>query len=233
MPDVPLAGLRRSALHALAASIALAFAGCSEPTPADAEAEASPAANHAPVLQCLPTALLPLPLPLAEGFAATHADAATSPALAECMQSLFGSRTLKSPAAFDRAYGRVFAYHEEDGTLAPATLRHRGLRLFRLGDTGGARVWLLRIDTGTELEEAHLDVLLSTAKADGALVDQLLVGGMGLLYRRDYDVEAADAFSIREETGNARETGPGYRASYRIAPDGRFTLVSGSVLDAP
>src|SRR5690606_19078325 len=142
-------------------------------------------------LQCLPTALLPLPLPLTEGFAAAHADAATSPALAECMQSLFGSRTLKSPAAFDRAYGRVFAYHEEGGTLAPATLRHRGLRLFRLGETSDARVWLLRIDTGTELEEeAHLDVLFSTARADGALVDQLLVGAMGLLYRRDYDIEA-------------------------------------------
>ncbi|HRN62501.1 MAG TPA: hypothetical protein PLF73_08575 [Luteimonas sp.] len=208
--------------------------GCKAPTAADPDVPRPAAAEPVETrLQCLPTALVSLPLPLAEGFAVVHADAGTTPAVAECVLSLFGKRALKSPAAFDRAYGRVFAYHEEDGSLAPATLPHSELQLFRLGDTDGANVWLLRIDTGSELEDAHYDVLLSTARADGALVDQLLVGVMGLLYRRDYDIAATDAFAIREETGNAREAGPGYRASYRIEADGRFALVSASVLGAP
>jgi|GEM_PF-863597 len=230
MPEVPLAGLRRPPLHALAASIALAFAGCAEPSPADAAAAASPAAANDPVLHCMPTALVSLRLPLGEGFALEHDEVETDARTVDCVLSLLGNGPLKSPAAFDRAYGQVFAYHEEDGTLALPSIPRETVQLLRLGEVGNANTWLLRIDTGAGLEGSRYDVLLSTGKADGALVDQLLVGAMGMLYRRDYDIDAADAFEIREDTGREASVGPGYRARYRVGPDGRFMLVSGQVL---
>jgi len=150
-----------------------------------------------------------------------------------CVLSLFGTRTLKSPAAFDRAYGRVFAYHEEDGTLDLGGLSPTQLQLFRVGSTTAADVWLLRTDIGTMLESAHRDVLFTTGRVDGALVDQLLIGSMGILYRRDYDIETADTFAIGEDTGRGAEIGPGYRARYRIGEDGRYSRISAEVLPAP
>lgn len=232
MSEVPPAGLRRPAFHALAASIALAFAGCAEPTPAGADAslEASPATTAGPVLHCMPAALVSLRLPLSEGFALAHDGAETGERAVDCVLSQFGSGALKSPAAFDRAYGQVFAYHEEDGTLALPSIPRETVQLFRLGEAGDANTWLLRIDTGAGLEGSRYDVLFSTGKADGKLVDQLLVGAMGVLYRRDYDIDAADAFAIREDTGREASVGPGYRARYRVGPDGRFALVAGQVL---
>jgi len=235
MSEVPLAGLRRSALHALAASIALAFANCAEPTPADADpgAAASPAAANDSVLHCMPTALVSLRLPLGEGLALEHDEVETDARAVDCVLLLFGKGALKSPAAFDRAYGQVFAYHEEDGTLALPSIPRETVQLLRLGEAGDANTWLLRIDSGVELEGSRYDVLFSTGKADGELVDQLLVGAMGVLYRRDYDIDAADAFAIREDTGREASVGPGYRARYRVGADGRFVLVSGQVLPPP
>jgi hypothetical protein len=60
----------------------------------------------------------------------------------------------------------------------------------------------------------------------------LLVGARGLFYRRDYDLEAVDAFSVREESGAVGEPGPGYRARYRIDASGRLRLVAAQVLPA-
>ncbi|WP_202842937.1 hypothetical protein [Luteimonas saliphila] len=180
----------------------------------------------------MPTALVSLRLPLDEGLALAHDQVPTSPAVVDCVFSLFGDRPLKSPAAFDRAYGRVFAYHEEDGTLALSALPRDRVQLFRLGATDDANVWLLRVDSGFEMDGVRHDVLFSTDRAGGALVDQLLVGAMGMLYRRDYDIDAVDAFAIREDTGRGEEAGPGYRARYRVEADGRYALVSSDVAKA-
>ncbi|TYT25296.1 hypothetical protein FZO89_02880 [Luteimonas viscosa] len=178
----------------------------------------------------MPAALVSLRLPLEQGLALAHDQVPTSPAVVDCVFALFGDGPLKSPVAFDRGYGRVFAYHEEDGTLALSSLPRDRVQLFRLGATDDADVWLLRVDSGFEFAGTRHDVLFSTGRASGALVDQLLVGARGLLYRRDYDIDAADAFAITEETGLRDEPGPGYRARYRVESDGRFTLVSGQVL---
>ncbi len=197
---------------------------------ADAQARTTPSTR---TLNCLPGTLVSLQLPLGEGFAFAHPDPVTTEPVARCVLSLFGARTLKTPLAFDRAYGEVFAYHEEHGTLDLRGLAPAQLRLFRIGATAAADVWLLRTDIGTELEPAHRDVIFSTRSQDGALVDHLLAGAMGTYYRRDYDIEAAHSFAINEETGRGEDAGPGYLARYRIADDGRFSLATGRVLPAP
>lgn len=232
MPDAPPAGPgRRAAL--LVATTAVFIAGCSGPSPPAGPTtpiETAPQADAA--LQCMPTALVSLRLPLDEGLALAHDQVPTSPAVVDCVFSLLGDRPLKSPAAFDRAYGRVFAYHEEDGTLALSALPRDRVQLFRLGATDDANVWLLRVDSGFEMDGVRHDVLFSTDRAGGALVDQLLVGAMGMLYRRDYDIGAVDTFAIREDTGRGDEAGPGYRARYRVEADGRYALVSSDVVPA-
>lgn len=214
--------------------MALLLAGCGAEAPVDATREAdAPAASVEPRLQCMPATLVSLRLPLSEGFALAHDATATSRAAIDCVLALFGNGALKSPAAFDRAYGRVFAYHEEDGTLALVSLPPQDMQLFRIGSSGGANVWLLRVHTGVELDGAHYDVLFTTEQATGTLVDQMLVGAMGMLYRRDYDIDSAEAFAISEDTGREAEAGPGYRARYRVGGDGRFSLVSGQLLPPP
>ncbi|WP_298575003.1 hypothetical protein [uncultured Luteimonas sp.] len=231
MPGVSRAGARPAVVARAACLLAACLlAACADPAPR-ATQDAEPAAATA-TLSCLPGTLVSLQLPLREGFAFTHAAPRGSDAVARCVLSLFGPRTLKSPLAFDRAYGRVFAYHEEGGTLDLHALEPGQLRLFRIGSSGAADVWLLRADIGTPFEPAHLDVLFSTRRGDGTLVDHLLVGAMGMLYRRDYDIETARAFAIHEETGRGAMAGPGYRARYRVQDDGRFVLVDSDVLPA-
>lgn len=231
MPGVSRAGARPAVTTCLLAACLLA--ACTGPaTDAAAPADAGTAGPARP-LGCLPTALVSLDLPLREGFAYAHVAARSDEHVSRCVLSMFGPRTLKSPLAFDRAYRRVFAYHEEDGTTDLRGLAPARLQLFRIGSTPAADVWLLRADTGTELEPAHHDVLFSTRREDGALVDHLLVGAMGLLYRRDYDIDTAQAFAIHENTGRGEEAGPGYRARYRVGDDGRFVLVDGQVLPPP
>ncbi len=234
-PLPPAPARHRCLRHAWPLALALAsLAGCGQPAfDGDiAPVPAEPAAS-VPILRCMPTALVTLKLPLAEGFALEQAGEPANASTVDCLLSLFGHRPLKSPVAFDRAYARVFAFHEEDGTRALASLPRDALRLFRVGDTGSASTWLLRVDTGMEMEGSRYDVLFTTDRASGALVDQLLVGAMGVMYRRDYDIDAADAFAIREDTGREDTAGPGYRARYRVADDGRFALASGQVLPAP
>ncbi len=221
----------RPAAALVAACLLLACGGGGDdaaPTTAAAADEVVPL----PRLNCLPGALLALELPLREGLAYAHGGPRSGEAVGRCVLSLFGTRALKSPLAFDRAYGEVFAYHEEDGTLGLRGLAPAQLQLFRIGSTAAADVWLLRADTGTELEPGHHDVIFSSGRRDGALVDQLLVGARGMLYRRDYDIENVQAFSIQEQTGLGPEVGPGYRARYRVGDDGRFELVEGQVLPA-
>ncbi len=230
--------LQRSLRNALPHALALALlAGCAQPPPpaSDGDAASVPTAPAAPApaLRCMPTALVTLKLPLSEGFALAQAGEPANASTVDCVLSLFGHRPLKSPVAFDRAYAPVFAFHEEDGTRTLASLPRDALRLFRVGDVGGASTWLLRVDTGMEMEGSRYDALFTTDRAGGALVDQLLVGAMGVMYRRDYDIDAADAFAIREDTGREDTAGPGYRARYRVMDDGRFALVSGQALPAP
>lgn len=232
MPGVSRAGARPVVARAACLLATCLLAACADPAPRATEDADPVVATPPPTLSCLPGALVSLPLPLREGFAFMHAAPRGSDAVARCVLSLFGTRTLKSPLAFDRTYGRVFAYHEEGGTLDLRTLAPGQLRLFRIGSTAAAEVWLLRADIGTPLEPAHLDVLFSSRREDGALVDHLLVGAMGLLYRRDYDIETAQAFAIHEDTGRGAIAGPGYRARYRIEDDGRFVLVDADVLPA-
>jgi hypothetical protein len=223
--------VQRAGASVLAAALAASLiAGCSGPAPSAESAQAEPPTPAPETLNCMPGALSSLQLPLREGYALAHSGPPTSPPAARCVLALFGTRVLKTPVAFDRAYGRVFAYHEEDGTLSLRGLQPSQLQLLRIGSTAEADVWLLRVDAGTELQPAHRDVLLSTARGDGALVDHLLVGSMGMLYRRDYDIEAVDAFAVQEDTGRGPEIGPGYRANYRIEADGRFVLASSQVL---
>ena len=236
MPDSRSAGWCRPVLATVLAAAALT--ACGGPEAPHAATATATAADPAPQpsrpvkLQCMPNALVSLALPLEEGLSAALDAAPAGPALADCVLGLFAGRAFKSPAAFDPAYGRVFAYHEEHGALALRSLPRDGLQVWRLGNTSQANVWLLRVDAGTALEDAHYDIIASTARSDGALVDDLLIGAIGLLYRRDYDLMAADAFSIREDTGRGAETGPGYRARYRTLEDGRFRLVSSEVVPA-
>ena len=232
MPGVFRAGARPAAATCLLACL---LAACSGPATDAAAPAQTDEAKPLRSLGCLPTSLVSLELPLREGFAYAHGAPRSDAHVGRCVLSMFGPRTLKSPLAFDRAYRRVFAYHEEDGTTDLRGLAPEGLQLFRIGSTSAADVWLLRADTGTELEPAHHDVLFSTRRDDGVLVDHLLVGAMALLYRRDYDIENTQAFAIREDTGRGAEAGPGYRARYRGGDDGVFALVDGQVLppDAP
>ena len=231
-PD-PCRSLRHALPHALALIL---LTGCGQPPPASegdtAFVPAAPVAT-ATTLRCMPTALVTLKLPLSEGFALTQAGEPANASTVDCLLSLFGNRPLKLPVAFDRAYAPVFAFHEEDGTRTLASLPRDAIHLFRIGDVGGASTWLLRVDTGMEMEGSRYDVLFTTDRASGALADQLLVGAMGVMYRRDYDIDAADAFAIREDTGREDTAGPGYRARYRVTDDGRFALASGQVLPAP
>ena len=233
MSGVSRAGARPAVVARAACLLAACLlVACADPAPA-ATADADPAAaTPTPALSCLPGALVSLQLPLREGFAFAHDAPPGSDAVARCVLSLFGTRTLKSPLAFDRDYGRVFAYHEEGGTLGVHGLAPDQLQLFRIGSTAAAEVWLLRADIGTPFEPAHLDVLFSSRAKDGALVDQLLVGAMGMQYRRDYDIDTAQAFAIHEDTGRGAIAGPGYRARYRVEDDGRFVLVDADVLPA-
>jgi len=235
MSEVPRAGARRRLAARLSCLLATGvLAACSEQA-AHQPPPSPPAAPAATVLGCMPGTLASLQLPLREGFALAHGQVRTSEPLARCVLSLFGTRRLKSPLAFDRAYAGVFTFHEEDGTLDLGGLAPAQLQLFRVGATPAAAVWLLRMDVGSELEPAHRDVLFSTSGDGAALVDQLLVGSLGMLYRRDYDIESAHAFAIQEDTGRGPERGPRYRARYRVEDDGRFALVSSRVLppDAP
>ena len=190
----------------------------------------TPASAPAPAtLGCLPATLDALPLPLEEGFALALRPSQAGPAPARCVLALFGARTLKSPLAFDRAYARVFSHHEEDGTLDLAGLEPAQLQLYRVGAAGGASVWLLRADIGTEFEPAYRDVLFTTDFEGATLVDHLLVGARGLLYRRDYGIASPRGFTIDEESGRGPEPGPRYRARYRIGDDGRFALVDSDI----
>lgn len=233
MPAVHSAGASRPAATRLACLLATCLlAACADQAPGDPAVSAT-ATPTPPTLSCMPGALVSLQLPLREGFALAHDDPGTGASVGRCVLSLFGSRTLKSPAAFDRGYGRVFAYHEEDGTLDLRAVSPQQLQLFRVGSTMAADVWLLRMDVGTVLEPAHRDVLFTTGRVDGALVDHLLVGSMGILYRRDYDIASADAFAIVEDTGRGAEIGPGYRASYRVGDDGLYSLVAAELLAVP
>lgn len=228
---MPCSRLHRALRCALAL---LLLAGCGRQADGDAAAPA-PAATAAtmPALRCMPTTLVTLRLPRSEGLALPQEGGPANASTVDCVLSLFGNRPLKSPVAFDRAYAPVFAFHEEDGTRTLASLPREALHLFRLGEVGGASAWLLRVDTGLEMEGSRYDVLFTTDRASGALVDQLLVGAMGVMYRRDYDIDAADAFAIREDTGREDAAGPGYRARYRVTDEGRFVLASGQVLPAP
>lgn len=215
--------------------VLLALCACGAPAPPPAAQPTGEAANPQDirVVHCMPTALVSLPLPLDEGFALMHEHPPATPSVVGCVFGLFGAGPLKSPAAFDRAYGRVFAHHEEDGTLVLDSLPRERVQLFRLGSVGDAHTWLLRVDSGFDLDDRHHDVLFSTSRASGALVDQLLVGGRGIYYRRDYDIAAPDRFAIREDTGRGADAGPGYRARYRVGSDGRFTLEAGEVSPSP
>ena len=211
------------------------LAGCDQsPATGDsvAPASAAPAAD-VPVLRCMPTALVTLELPLAEGLALPQDGDPANASTVDCLLAMFGNRPLKSPIAFDRAYAPVFAFHEEDGTRPLGSLPRDALQLFRIGDVGSASTWLLRTDNGMEMEGSRYDVLFTTERASGALIDQLLVGAMGVMYRRDYDIDAANAFALREDTGREDAAGPGYRARYRVQDDGHFALVSGQVLPPP
>lgn len=229
MPGV----FRAAARHTVAVLATCLLAACAGDSAGTDAAATSGEAAALPRLSCLPGALLSIELPLQEGYAYAHAGPRSGDNVGRCVLSLFGTRTLKSPLAFDRAYGTVFAYHEEDGTLDLRGLTPARLQLFRIGSTAAADVWLVRAEAGTELEPSHHDVLFSTGRQDGALVDHLLVGAKGMLYRRDYDIEAAQGFTIHEETGRGPEAGPGYRGRYRVLDDGRFELVEGRVLPTP
>lgn len=221
--------------HAPSAFLLLSLCACRAPAPppATGSGDVDPSQDQAQVAHCMPTALVSLPLPLDEGFAVAHDHPAQAPAVVDCVFGLFGAGPLKSPAAFDRGYGRVFAHHEEDGTLALASLPRDQVQLFRLGAVGDAHTWLLRVDSGFDFDDRHHDVLFSTARGSGELLDQLLVGGHGIYYRRDYSITAPDRFSIREDTGRGADAGPGYRARYRVGSDGRFMLQAGEVLPPP
>lgn len=213
------------------------LAACSQPPPGttavpEEATTATDSASALPILRCMPTALVTLRLPIEEGFALEHEGGKANAATVDCLLSLFRGGALKSPLAFDRAYASVFAFHEEDGTRTLASLPRDAVRLFRLGEVGQANVWLLRVDTGQQMEGSRYDVVLSTGRDSGALIDQLLVGATGVMYRRDYDLGSAGSFAIREDTGREDDAGPGYRARYRVEPDGRFALVSGQVLPA-
>lgn len=232
MSEAIRAGTRSRRATPAACLLAICLLGaCGERTAPGAAATRDPAPAAA-TPGCMPGTLDALPLPLEEGYALARRPAQTGPAPARCVLALFGSRTLKSPLAFDRGYARVFGHHEEDGTASLAGIEPAQLQLYRVGATAGAAVWLLRADIGTELEPAHRDVLFSTDLDGAALLDHLLVGAGGLLYRRDYGIASPQAFTIDEESGRGPEPGPRYRARYRIGEDGRFGLVESDVLAA-
>lgn len=214
---------------AVAALCVLALSGCEPPRPAPAPA-APPRAALVPALSCMPGARAAIELPLEEGLGYEHPAEPAPATPADCVLALFGERTLNTPAALDPDYAQVQARHGEDAGLRLSRLPREGLQLLRVGATAQADVWLLRIDGGVAIPGQRHDLLFSTGRPDGHLVDQLLVGARGLFYRRDYDLEAVDAFSVREESGAVGEPGPGYRAGYRIDPSGRLRLEAAQVL---
>src|SRR5690606_39825476 len=101
MPAVHSAGASRPAATRLACLLATCLVACTDQAPGDPAVSAT-ATPTPPTLSCMPGALVSLQLPLREGFALAHDDPGTGAAVGRCVLSLFGSRTLKSPAAFDR-----------------------------------------------------------------------------------------------------------------------------------
>ena len=210
MPGVFRAGARPAAATCLLACLLAACSGPATDAAAPAQTgEAKPLRS----LGCLPTSLVSLELPLREGFAYAHGAPRSDAHVGRCVLSMFGPRTLKSPLAFDRAYRRVFAYHEEDGTTDLRGLAPEGLQLFRIGSTSAADVWLLRADTGTELPSGRPGLL------------EARVAPIGPDWIRTTDIASIDSDGF--VTLHGRADGAINRGGFKVQPeDVRRVLIS-------
>lgn len=193
---------------------ALALAACERPAP---PAAATPA-------DCLDQAAADPPaLPWTSLHARELAAAPLDATARSCVSDVLGATPFALPQAYDAAHASVQAFHGEDAGLrlgAPAFERGQLVRL----DAADARgIWLLRIETGREIEGGRYDLLFTTG-ADGRLRDTLLIGADGVHYRRDANLLRADRFAVVEQTGREETPGPTYAAAFTIGADGRIAL---------
>lgn len=160
-----------------------------------------------------------------------YAQELTAPALDEaaqrCIAGLLGEQAFAPPLRFDPAYAAVQQAHGEDAGLYWSSTPRRQVQLLRIARSANASTWLLRIDTGLEMEGARYDLLLSV-DAQGRLLDQLLAGADGVLYRRSFSLPSANEFSLEEQGGREEQPGPSYHARFRIDDRGRIVLVAGA-----
>lgn len=212
----------------------LLLAACqpASPPPA-ATAPAAPPATATACFLGLPAGELKTPA------SNVYAQELSAPALDEaaqrCIAGLLGEQAFASPLRFDPAYAPVQQAHGEDAGLYWSSTPRRQVQLLRIGGSANASTWLLRIDTGLEMEGARYDLLLSV-DAQGRLLDQLLAGADGVLYRRSFSLPGANEFSLEEQGGREEQPGPDYHARFRIDDSGRIVLVAGAqtaASDAP
>ena len=204
----------------------LLLAACQPATPPPAAtAPASPPAPASTCFLSLPSAELKTPA------SDVHAQEFAAPALDEaaqrCIAAVLGEQAFATPLRFDPAYAAVQQAHGEDASLYWSSTPRRQVQLLRLGRSATASSWLLRIDTGLELEGARYDLLL-TVDAQGRLRDQLLAGADGVLYRRSLSLAGSGEFSLDEQGGREEQAGPAYHARFRIDDSGRIALMPGA-----
>lgn len=194
---------------------ALILGACERPAP---PAAAAPGA-------CLAQAAGPAPpLPWISLHARELAGAPLDSAGRSCVEAALGSTAFATPQAYDDAYAPLQAFHGEDAALRLDALKktERGI-LVGLDSSGERGIWLLRIETGLEMEGGRYDVLFTTG-ADGRVRDTLLIGADGLQYRRDANLLHADRFAVLEQTGREDTRGPAYAAAFAIDRAGRIGL---------
>lgn len=160
-----------------------------------------------------------------------NAQELSAPALDEaaqrCIGALLGEQPFATPLRFDAAYATVQQAHGEDASLYWSSTPRRQVQLLRISRSATASAWLLRIDTGLEMEGARYDLLL-TVDAQGRLLDQLLAGADGVLYRRSLSLPSSSEFRLDEQGGREEQPGPRYHARFRVDDSGRIGLVPGA-----
>ncbi len=193
------------------AAAAMLCAGCGSEA-------GTPPVSATSCLTALPPAAMPLPM--AQGTMQEPAAGTLDEAGRRCTDALFDG-VISAPLAFDPGYAPVQAFHGEDMALDYGALPKQRVRLWRVSATPAGGVWLLRVDTGAEMEGGRYDILF-TADVAGRPLDRLLVGADGVMYRRDYDLTGPAAFALREDTGREETSGPSYAAAFAIDAQGRI-----------
>lgn len=141
-----------------------------------------------------------------------------------CVLRMFEEQILHTPLTFDEGYRPCLNYHREDSDLIYADIPHDKTFVVHLDSTERYDVYLLHEETGRVMEGEYYDILFTTDK-HGKLINQLIVGAMGIMYSRNFSVLPSMRFTITETTGREDTRGPRYKGEFSIDKTGKFVLV--------